>query len=128
MSLYYIDINSVMVARNPSSVPVIGSNAVYTITCEVTISCTGLCRDTLISWSLNGNRVTSATHTESNNLPFTISSSGTFTSTLTTVGDISISHAGEYQCSASNTGISVASTTDYYVECKLYVKYIIANN
>ena len=112
-----------MVTRNRSSVPVIGSSTVYTIRCDVTISCTGLCSDTLtISWSLNVNSINSATHTESNNSPFAISSSdNTFTSTLTTMGDISISHAGEYQCSATlmNAGVSDSDTTDFNVKCKL---------
>ena len=66
----------------------------------------------------------SATHTESIGSPFTISSSGPFTSTLTTMGDISISHAGEYQCDAdlTNAEETVSNTTDFNVKCKLYFK------
>ena len=114
-----------MVTHNASPVPVIGSSTVYTITCTVTISCTGTCSDddTLtISWSLNGNNDVSASHTESNGSPFTVSSNGTFTSTLTTMGDISISHAGEYLCSATLMicDESVSNTTDFNVKCKLY--------
>ena len=85
--------------HTPSPVSVIGSTTEYTITCDVTVSRTGLCSDTIsISWSLNRNSINSTT------LQFSISSSDTFTSTLTTlttVGDTSLSHAGQYQCTAS---------------------------
>ena len=119
LSLYHVDIDSVIVTQSPSNVPVIGSTKEYTITCDVTVSCIGLCSDTLtISWSLNGNSVnsTNLTDLESNNSPFAVSSSGNFTSTLTTVGDISLSHAGQYKCTA---GKSRSNTTDFDVKCKL---------
>ena len=107
--------------QTPSSVPVIGSSTVYTITCNVTISCTGMCsdNDTLtISWSLNGYSINSS---ESNNSPFIVSGDNTFTSSLTTMGNISFSHAGLYQCNATlmNSGISDSDTTDFNVKCKL---------
>ena len=108
--------------QSPSTVPVIGSTTEYTITCDVTVSCTGLCTDTItISWSFNGNSINSATLTESNNSPFAVSSSDTFTSTLTTVGNIRLSHAGQYKCTASliTTGISRSNTIDFDVKCKL---------
>ena len=111
-----------MVTQTPLNVPVFGSTTEYTITCDVTVSCTGQCSDTLtISWSLNANSINSATLTESNNSPFTVSSSGTFTSTLTTVGDICLSQAGQYQCTAAliTAGISDSNTTDFDVKCKL---------
>ena len=117
LSLYHVDIDSVIVTQSPSNVPVIGSTKEYTITCDVTVSCTGPCNDTItISWSLNGNSINSATLTESNNSPFTVSSSGTFTSTLTTVGDITLSHAGQYKCTA---GKRRSNATDFDVKCKL---------
>ena len=106
-----------MVTHNGSSVPVIGSSTVYTITCDVTISCDGTCNenDTLtISWSLNGNDDTSSSHT--------VSSSDTFTSTLTTMGDVSSSHAGLYQCIANltNAGTGGSDTIDFNVKRKYY--------
>ena len=132
LSLYHIDIDSVIVTQSPSTVPVIGSTTEYTITCDVTVSCTGLCTDTItISWSFNGNSINSATLTESNNSPFAVSSSDTFTSTLTTVGDIRLSHAGQYKCTASliTTGISHSNTIDFDVKCKLNTSSItIINN
>ena len=132
LSLYHIDIDSVIVTQSPSNVPVIGSTTKYTIKCDVTVSCTGLCSDTItISWSLNGNSINSATLTESNNSSFAVSSSGTVTSTLTTVGDISLSHAGQYKCTASliTTGISRSNTIDFDVKCKLNTSSItIINN
>ena len=110
--------------RTPSTVPVIGSTTKYTITCDVTVSCTGLCNnDTItISWRLNGNSINSATLTEFNN--------SSFTSTVTTVGDISLSHAGQYQCTASLTdGISHSNTTHFGVKCKFSTSSItIVNN
>ena len=127
---HFIDytIDSVMVTHNGSSVPVIGSSTVYTITCTVTISCDGTCNenDTLtISWSLNGNNDVLASHTESNGSPFTVLDVGTFTSTLTTMGDISISHAGLYQCIANltNAGTGGSDTTDFNVKRKYYQIY-----
>ena len=117
--------------QTPSNVPVIGSTIEYTINCVVTVSFTGPCNDTItISWSLKGNIINSATLTESNNSPFTVSSGGTFSSTLNTVGDICLSHAGEYQCTASLiTGISNSNTTDFDVKCKLNTSSItIVNN
>ena len=118
--------------QTPSNFPVIGSTTKYTITCDVTVSCTGLCNGTItISWSLNGNSINSATLTESNNSSFAVSSSGTVTSTLTTVGDISLSHAGQYKCTASliTTGISRSNTIDFDVKCKLNTSSItIINN
>ena len=120
--------------QSPSNVPVIGSTREYTITCDVTVSCTGLCSDTLtISWSLNGNSVnsTNLTDLESNNSPFTVSSNGTFTSTLTTVGDISLSHAGQYKCTAGliTAGIYHSNTIDCDVKCKFNTSSItIINN
>ena len=128
----YIDIDSIIVTQTQSTVPVIGSTTKYTITCDVTVSCTGLCNDTItISWRLNGNSINSATLTESNNSPFTVSSSDTFTSTLTTVGDISLSHAGQYKCTTSliTAGISHSNTTDFDVKCKFNTSSItIVNN
>ena len=121
MILYDIDIDSVTVTQAPSNVPVIGNTTEYTITCDVTVSCTGQCNDTLtISWSLNGNNINSTTLIESNNSSFAVSSSGIFTSTLTIVGDISLSHAGQYQCTASliTAGINHSNTTDFDVKCK----------
>ena len=130
--LYHIDIDSVIVTHAPSNVPVIGSSTEYTITCDVTVSCTGLYSDTItISWRLNGNNINSATLIESNNSPFTVSSSGTFRSTLTTVGDISLSHVGQYKCTASliTAGISHSNTTDFDVKCKFNTSSItIVNN
>ena len=129
--LYHIDIDSVIVTQAPSNVPVIGCTTEYTITCDVTVSCTGQCSDTLtISWSLNGNSINLATLTKSNNSPFTVSSGGTFTSTVTTVGNISLSHAGQYQCTASLTdGISHSNTTHFDVKCKFNTSSIsIVNN
>ena len=43
-------------------------------------------------------------------------------STLTTVGDICLSQAGQYQCTAAliTAGISDSNTTDFDVKCKLY--------
>ena len=127
-----------MVTQTPLNVPVIGCTTEYTITCDVTVSCTGQCSDTLtISWSLNGNNINSTTLTEFNNSPFTVSSSDTFTSTLTTVGDISLSHAGRYQCTTSliTVGVSDSNTTDFDVKCKLntsttiqYMYIAIVNN
>ena len=120
-----------MVTQTPSTVPAIGSTTEYTITCDVSVSCTGPCNDTLtISWSLNGNSINSTTLTDSNNSPFSVSSSGTFTSTLTTVGDIHLSHAGEYQCITSliTAGISDTNTTDFDVKCKLNTSSIIIPN
>ena len=117
--------------RTPSTVPVIGSTTKYTITCDVTVSCTGLCNDTLtISWSLNGDSINSAALTEFNNSPFAVSSGGTFTTTVTTMGDISLSHAGQYQCTASLTdGISHSNTTHFGVKCKFSTSSItIVNN
>ena len=122
--LYHVDIDSIIVTQTPSNVPVIGSTKEYTITCDVTVSCTGLCSDTItISWSLNGNSINSATLTETKNSPFTVSSSGTFTSTLTTFSDISLSHAGQYKCTASliTAGKSRSNTTDFDVKCKLNI-------
>ena len=120
-----------MVTHNASSVPVIGSSAVYTIICAVTISCSGMCSvdDMLtISWSLNGNNNVSASHTESSNSPFTVTSSGTFTSTLTTMGDISSSHAGLHQCDATltNAVASDSNTTDFNVKRKYYQSVVYA--
>ena len=110
-----------MLSLTPSTVPVIGSTTEYTINCNVTVSCTGACNDTLtISWSFNENSINSATHTESNNSPFNVSSSGTFTSTLTTVGNISISHAGLYQCSAILISTETDSSNIAYLKCELY--------
>ena len=126
---HFIDyaIDSVVLSHNASSVPVIGSSTVYTFTCTVTISCDGTCSaDTLtMSWSLNGNSVTSATHTESSDSSFAVSGDGPFTSTLTTVGDISSSHAGEYQCDATltNAVASDSNTTDFNVKRKYYQIY-----
>ena len=120
--LHHVDIDSVTVTQTPSNVPVIGSTTEYTIECDVTVSCTGLCSDTLtISWSLNGNNINSATLTETKNSPFTVSSSSTFTSTLTRFNDISLSHAGQYKCTASliTAGKSRSNTTDFDVKCKL---------
>ena len=122
--------------QTPTNVPVIGSATKYTIKCDFTVSCTGLCSDTItISWSLNRNSINSATLTESNNTPFSISSSDTITSTLTTVGDIRLSHAGRYQCTASliTVGISDSNITDFDVKWKLNtsttIQYItIVNN
>ena len=132
LSLYHVDIDSVIVTQSPSNVPVIGSTTEYNITCVVSVSCTGPCNDTItISWSLNGNSINSATNTESNNSPFAVSSSGTFTSTLTTVGDITLSHAGQYKCTASliTAGIQHSNTIDFDVKCKLNTSSItIINN
>ena len=120
--------------QSPSNVPVIGSTREYTITCDVTVSCTELCSDTLtISWSLNGNSInsTNLTDLESNNSSFGISSNGTFTSTLTTVGNISLSHAGQYKCTAGliTAGIHHSSTIDCDVKCKFNTSSItIINN
>ena len=120
--------------QTPSNVPVIGSTTEYTITCDVTVSCAGLCSDTItISWSLNGNGINSTNLTvlESNNSSFAVSSSGIFTSTLTTVGDISLSHPGQYKCTASliTAGIRHSNTTDFDVKCKLNTSSItIVNN
>ena len=122
--LHHVDIDSVTVTQTPSNVPVIGSTTEYTIECDVTVSCTGLCSDTLtISWSLNGNNINSATLTETKNSPFTVSSSSTFTSTLTRFNDISLSHAGQYKCTASliTAGKSHSNTTDFDVKCKLNI-------
>ena len=116
--------------QTPSNVPVIGSTTGYTITCDVTVSCTAPCNDTLtISWSLNGNNINSNSLTESNS-SFTVLNSGTFTSTLTTVGDISLSHAGQYQCTASLTtsGIHVSNTTNFDMKCKLNTSSITIAN
>ena len=68
LSLYHIDIDSIIETQTPSnSLVIIGSTTEYTI---VTVSCTGLGSDTItISWSLNGNSINSAT------LPFAVSSS-----------------------------------------------------
>ena len=120
MILYHIDIDSVTVTQTPSNIPVIGSTTEYTITCDVTVSLTGLFNTLTISWSLNGNNINSTTLIESNNSSFAVSSSGIFTSTLTTVGDISLSHAGQYQCTASliTAGINNSNTTDFDVKCK----------
>ena len=109
--------------QTPSTVPVIGSTTEYTITCDVTVSCTGQCNDTLnISWSLNGNSINSATFTESNNSPddntmFVVAI------TLTTFNDITLSHAGQYKCTASliTAGKSHSNTTDFDVKCKLNI-------
>ena len=113
-----------MLSQTPSSVPVIGSSTVYTITCNGTaIYCTGIFNDTItISWRLNGKSINSATHTESSGSPFTVSSNGTFTSSLTTMGDISISHAGWYECISSSTNalVSFVSFFGFNVKCKLY--------
>ena len=134
LSLYHIDIDSVIVTQSPSNVPVIGSTTKYTIKCDVTVSCAGLCNDTItISWGLNGNGInsTNLTDLESNNSSFAVSSSGIFTSTLTTLGDISLSHAGQYKCTASliTAGIRHSSTTDFDVKCKLNTSSItIVNN
>ena len=69
------------------------------------------------------------------NSPFSISSSDTFTSTLTTVGDTSLSHAGQYQCTPSLITVSVSdsNTNDFDMKCKLNtsttIEYItIVNN
>ena len=60
----YIDIDTVIVTHTHSPVSVIGSTTEYTITCDVTVSCTGLCSDTItISRSLNGNSINSTTLT-----------------------------------------------------------------
>ena len=85
--------------HTPSPVSVIGSTTEYTITCDVTVSCTGLCSDTITSFMEFEWKYHSFNSTY--NSPFSISSSDTFTSTLTTVGDTSLSHAGQYQCTAS---------------------------
>ena len=116
--------------QTPSHSPVIiGSTTEYTI---VAVSCTGLGSDTIaISWSLNRHSINSATHIESNNTPFAVSSSTTFTSTLTTVGDIGLSNAGQYKCTVSllTAGICHSSTTDFDVKCKLNTSAItIINN
>ena len=121
----YIIINSIGVGVNvfqtPLTVPVIGSTTEYTITCNINVICPG-CNETLIVlWNLNGNSINSTTHTESSG-PYTVFGDSKFTSTLTTVGNISLSHAGLYFCYALvlNVGISRSDTTDFNVNCKLF--------
>ena len=90
---------------------IIGSTTEYT---NVTVSCTGLGSNTIpISQNLNRNSINLATHIESNNTPFTVSSSTRFTSTLTTVlvGDTGLSKAGQYKCTVN--GICHSSTTEF---------------
>ena len=109
--------------QTPSTVPVIGSTTEYTITCDVTVSCTGPCNDTLtISWSLNGNNINSATLIESNNSSLVLSGDNTtfvVASTLTTFNDISLSHVGQYQCNANliTARVRQSNTTDFDVKC-----------
>ena len=43
----FIDIDSAIGTHTPSPVSVIGSTTEYTIACDVTVSCTGLCSDTI---------------------------------------------------------------------------------
>ena len=111
--------------QTPSTVPVIGSTTKYTITCDVTVSCTELCNDTLsISWSLNGDSINSATFTESNNSPLPLPGDDTMfvvAITLSTFSDITLSHAGQYKCTASliTAGKNHSNTTDFDVKCKL---------
>ena len=113
--------------QTPSTVPVIGSTTKYTITCDVTVSCTELCNDTLsISWSLNGDSINSATFTESNNSPLPLPGDDTMfvvAITLTTFSDITLSHAGQYKCTASliTAGKNHSNTTDFDVKCKLNI-------
>ena len=86
----------------------VASTTEYT---TVTVICTGMGSDTMtISYSLNGKSINSATLIESNNSPFTVTSSGTFTTTY-------LSNTGQYKCTVSlvTDGICHSSTTDFDV-------------
>ena len=78
--------------HNASTIPVICSSIIFTVTCKVTVLCPG-CNETLtVTWFVNGNSmINSDTHTESNG-PYTVLGDDMFTSTVTTVGDISLSY------------------------------------
>ena len=115
---------SVTVTTNvpvPPQWPIIGSTNTYTILCTVDISCTTTCFNDLlnITWVLNGQPIDSNHFIVSNNSPYTITTSGTVTSTLTTIGTISINHGGLYTCTGSLYSGPVANGTNTItLQCK----------
>ena len=120
LSIHFIGID-VTVFHNASTFPVIGSSIIFTITCDFNVMCPG-CNETLIvTWSLNGNilSINSATHTQSSG-PYTVLGDSSFTSTLTTKGNISLSHAGLYRCfpRVPSLGLGLSKTIDINVKCK----------
>ena len=103
-------VDNVELTRNPTSIPVIGSEVTYTFTCTVMVTCTDTDNLT-ISFIRNGESVNDTD-------TIVVSMIATYTHYLTLSTPINISHAGLYSCNAIVDGNTTMVTSSLDFEIK----------
>ena len=99
-------ITSVVVNRSVGSGPVNANTTdMFAFTCVVNYMCTGTCNQTqslTITWTLNGMAITNSLFASDDiTMEDNILGNGISSDTLTSMGNVRVSHAGMYSCTAT---------------------------